>query len=398
MVALLVAGTVWLLTLRSAAPSGVPTGVKTATALDPLLTTADLGTLAGVTWAESTGSTDARPLCLPETVSGLPNAVRSTARRTTESTDSAISLVQVVDTYAQEAEAVLAYAARVGQAGTCQDAQAWLTGANTVTGLADGAISVRYVVQDQTNLFHTLLVSRTGRAVTLTDLTTTEAAVPALDLANVVARALSRQCGNELGTCPASIGVEAVSPPAGAQAGWLVEVDLPRVTPGAGRWAAIDPATTVSVPGSQCEAVALDSVTGTESAGQRTLLLADDPDAPQGFGVDMVRYTFADEDAAASLAKKLTKNIGKCPDRAPTATVAEGPAIKGTGEAGAKISGSTFLVTQKTETDTVVYRVAVVSVGTKVIYLLGNPTATFDFTDAQWKAVSVRAGQRASQA
>ena len=396
-VALLVAGAVWLLTLRSTAQSGGATA-PTSSALDPLVTAADLGTLGGVSWVAATGTTDdVRPICVPATAAGLPGALRTNARRTGAANGATDSLVQVIDTYVDDAEATQAYAARLVQLGTCKETPAWITGANGVTGLADSAASVRLVVQDEADQFHTLLLSRTGRSVSVADVTTTQAAVTALDLANVVGRALSRQCGGELGTCPASIAVVASPPPTGDPAGWLVESDLPRVTPGSGRWGALDPFTTLDVSGSQCEGLTLASVAGTQSAGQRTLLLADDPNAPKGFGVDMVTYTFGAADAATTLANKLTKNISNCHDRAPTATIEEGPAVKGTGDLDAKVSGSTFLVTQKTATSTAVYRVAVVTVGSKVVYLLGGPSSSFDFTDTQWKAIAVRAGQRATQ-
>lgn len=398
-VALVVAAGVWLLTLRSGGSSGVPSNGVTTSALDPLVTAADLGTLGGASWVESTGTSDAaRPLCLPATGTDLPNSLRSVSRKTGAAGSDVDALVQVVDTYADDATATQAYAVRLAQAGTCKDDDGWITGANSVSGLADSADSVRLVVQDQANVFHTLLLSRTGRSVSLVDLATGKGAVNALDLANVVGRALSRQCGGDLGTCPSSIGVSTVPPPAGDPKGWLVEADLPRVTPGSGVWGATDPKTALDVVGSQCEGLNLQAVTGTQSAGQRTLLLGDDGAAPKGFGVDMVIYAFGSGSAANSLADKLTSNISKCADRAPTATVKSGPDAKGSGQNNAKISGSTFLVTHKTETTTVVYRVAVLTVGSKVVYLLGNPSSTFDFTDAQWKAIAVRAGQRATQA
>ncbi len=398
-VALLVAAGVWLFTLRSGAPSGEPTNPDTASALDPLVTAADLGSLGGVTWTATTATSDtARPICLPATGAGVPNAQRSVSRRTTASDDESAAFVQVIETYADDTAATQAYTARTVQAGTCAEDVAWITGANSVSGLADAAISERLVVEEEAaGTFHTLLISRTGRAVSLIDIATTKSPVNALDLANVAGQALSRQCGGEQGTCPSSIGVATVPPPAGDPAGWLVEADVPRVTPGAGRWGATDPKTTLDVIGSQCEAMNLQSVSGTQSAGQRTLLLADDNAAPKGFGIDMVTYTFTSAKDAASLSAKLSENITKCHDRAPTATVVAGPAAKGTGEGNLKFSGDTFEVTQKTETTSVLYRVAVLTVDTKVVYLLANPTTGFDFTDSQWKAIAVRAGQRATQ-
>ncbi|MCA0295938.1 MAG: hypothetical protein LCH96_11645 [Actinobacteria bacterium] len=395
-VALLVAGGVWLLTLRSGAPSGTPT--TTTSALDPLLTAEDLGSLGQVTWQASTGTADAvRPICIPASATGLPEAQRTASRKIGSADVPEASVVQVVDTYADVAAATAAYDLRLAQAGTCKDDTAYIVGANAVTGLADSATAVRLLVQDAADVYHTLLVTRTGRSVSMVDVATTES-VPAQNVAQATSVALSRQCGGDLGTCPASPATTTVPPLVAEPKGWLVEADLPRITAGVGRWGGTEPFTALQMPGSQCEGMNLETVTGTTSAGQRTLLLADDPDAPKGFGVDMVTYTFADADGAKTLATKLDKNIGDCAAKYPTATVAAGPDAKGTADAGAKITGSTYLVTQKTAVTSVVYRVAVVTVGSRVVYLLGNPTAKFDFTDAQWKAIAVRAGQRAAQA
>jgi hypothetical protein len=45
----------------------------------------------------------------------------------------------------------------------------------------------------------------------------------------------------------------------------------------------------------------------------------------------------------------------------------------------------------------VVFRVAVLSVDNRLVYLLANPSTSFDFPEADWTKVAVRAGQRASQ-
>jgi hypothetical protein len=398
-VVVLVAATVWALTLRSTAPSGGPSATGTAAALDPLLTAADLGSLGATSWVDPdpTASADsARPLCLPAEADGLPEAQRSVSRKLSASSSPTDSVVQVVDTYADTSAATQAYAARLLQAGTCADEVALITGASTVTGLADSAEVIRLTVQEQTDQFHSLLLTRTGRSISLIDVTTA-AVVTASDLANVAAHSLNRQCGGELGTCPGSIAVAPTPPPPGNPMGWLLAADLPRITPGAGRWAGTEPETALNVIGSQCEALNLKAVTGTDSAAQRTLLLADDASAPDGFGVDQVVYTFSDAAGAQSLAKKLDKNLSGCPDRAPTASVNDGPAVKGSGTASAAISGTTYLVTQKTETNTVLFRVAVLTVGNRLVYLLANPSTSFDFSDGDWAKLAVRSGQRVSQ-
>lgn len=397
-VALLVSGAVWLLTLRSTAPSGAPTDAGLTSALDPLLTAADLGTLGGVDWVDPAGDGDGvRPLCLPANGDGLPSAQRTEARRIGASTSEVDAVVQVVETYPDDATASRAYAVREAQAGTCPDTLAWITGASQITGLADTAEAVRLTVQEEQDQFHTLLITRTGRTVSMIDVLTTDGSVSPSDLAVAAAKPLSRLCGGEQGTCPGSIEVANNLPAASNLRGWLVEADLPRITPGAGRWGATDPAAVLSVVGSQCEAVDLRAIAGTSATGQRTFLLADDAQAPAGFGVDQAVYTFASSNLATKLAKKLAKNLSGCADRAPTAKVDEGPRVKTTGANGEAITGSTYLVTQKTETSTMVYRVAVVTIDDQVCYLLANAGTSFDFNDDQWRRIAVRAGQRVSQ-
>ena len=393
-VALVVAGTVWALTLRSTAPSGVPN--PPASAVDPRLTAADLTGIGGVTWLEPTADADGiRPLCLPAEAEGLPVPQRSVSGRIGSATPED-SVVHVVDTYADEAAASQAYAVRLAQAGTCPDTIAWITGASTVSNLADSAEVVRLTVQDATDVFHTVLLSRTGRTVSLIDIATVQNQVSAADIARVAAQPLNRICDGS-GACPGVVEVAAGVPAADNLPGWLVEADLPRITPGAGRWGAADPATTLAVVGSQCEGMNLDQISGTQTVGQRTVLLVDDPNARRGFGVDQATYSFAAPADATKLAKKIQKNVADCADRVPTATVAEGPTVKGTGAGTVQIAGTTYLVTQKTETESVVFRVAVLTVENRVVYLLANPTSDFDFTDDQWRRIALRAGQRASQ-
>ncbi len=46
---------------------------------------------------------------------------------------------------------------------------------------------------------------------------------------------------------------------------------------------------------------------------------------------------------------------------------------------------------------TVAFRVAVLTVDTRMVYLLANPSSSFDFSDDDWRQLAVRAGQRVSQ-
>jgi hypothetical protein len=43
------------------------------------------------------------------------------------------------------------------------------------------------------------------------------------------------------------------------------------------------------------------------------------------------------------------------------------------------------------------YRLGVVAAGPKVVYTFLSPKGKLDVTDGQWRTISVRAGQRATQ-
>ena len=86
------------------------------------------------------------------------------------------------------------------------------------------------------------------------------------------------------------------------------------------------------------------------------------------------------------------------PYRVPTAAVKKGPSTKGEAADGVAFTGRSFLITQKTaEDEEVPFRVAVVRVDDRVAYLLANPSAEFDFSADQWKAIMTRTAQRVSQ-
>lgn len=391
-VLLLVAASVYLLSLRSAAPTGANSPAQAP--LDPLLTSTELGTLGGQTWGTAEVASGARPLCLPATADGLPQAQRSSTRRIPSTTSATDSLLQIVDVYPDVATASTAYALRLQQTGVCADDIATIDSASTIDGLTDSADAVLLTVQDAQPIHHAVLLTRTGRTVSLIDLaSSTELSVSAI--ATVASNSVNRQCSGGDGTCPTGIQVKAGLPAAGPQPGWLVAADLPRVTAGAGRWSSTD--NPVNILGSGCEGVDLSRLSGATADKQRTLLLADDPKAPSGFGVDQVTYTYADAKAASAAAKTINANMAGCAERMLTATVDNGPKVSGTGTDGTKFTGSTYHVTQKTGQSTPVYRVGVATIGERLVYVLANPTKDFDFTDDAWKHVVQRAAERVSQ-
>lgn len=396
--ALIVSAIIYVLTLGSTASSGAPSAVPTPTALDSLLKPTELGDLGGVQWADASGTNDPVQIpCLAEEPVGMPTPQRTESRRIGAANNGPESLSNLVSTFADLSSATQAYQLLLTQLGTCAGTTALISGANSISGLADSAQTINLVIQNEAAEYHSVQLTRTGRTVSLVDVFTTKSAVPAEALARVSVPALGRQCTGSDGACPSSLVVAVTPPPPAVPQGWLVEADLPLITPGFGRWGATDPAATLDVDSTQCEGVDLNSVSTATSVGQRTFLLIDDPAAPAGFGVDQAVLKLNSAKAARQLRDKIVKNIASCADRVPTATVDEGTALKGEGANAAKIDGRAFTVEQTTGKDTVRYRVAVLATGNQVVYLLANPGPKFDFSDASWRQLAVRAGQRVTQ-
>ena len=141
----------------------------------------------------------------------------------------------------------------------------------------------------------------------------------------------------------------------------------------------------------------LNKLPGADDALHRTYLLTDDPKAPEGFGVDEAVYVFGKSSEAASVLKTLKNNFKDCGDRTRTATVKDG-SVTTVDAKGDQLVGTTYTVTQRiSDSKTVTFRVGLAAVGARLVYLLANPSANFDFTQDAWDAVVGRAAQRATQ-
>ncbi|MBK8461138.1 MAG: hypothetical protein WAS07_10590 [Micropruina sp.] len=341
--------------------------------------------------------TTGQPKCIDDTVEGLPTAAAAQLRSLASSTTPSVTLLQSQAAYATVADAETAFTLRLAQLGGCAKNEVYVAAGANVTGLADQSAAVTVVVEQQDPTRHVLLLTRAGTFINVFDVSRTGAALSTKALATAAAESLARQCASAEGTCPETPKVSAAPPPTAGIANWLTPNDLPRVTPGAGRWEGTEPAAP-NLVGSQCEAVDLNQVPGATAAEHRIYLLTDDPAAPDGFGVDEARYTLPKASDATKLVAQLKKNFADCAARTKTPTVKVIPAIKVVGADGKNVTYLAYTVSQRiSDTRRVTFRVGISSRGNRVTYLLANPSPDFDFTDAQWSAVTARAAQRASQ-
>ena len=368
-----------------------------------LLTTSEAGSnLGGQGWKDEqtlseVGPNDLSVTCMTIT-QGLPNSLATRQRVLSSQTQAGTAALQRLDSYTSEDQAKQAYKVRLARLSACDDIPALLHGAHEVNNLADEAFSVTVALQKGDVEYHTVMLSRTGTTVQMLDVSNNGEPIDAADALKATATSAERYCDAAKGTCPADPTARAQVVPATPLYGWLAQSDFPRISKDRGIWSATKPAT-VAIKGSQCENLTLADATGPTEREQRSYLLDQDEAAPEGFGVDQVRFTFKDEKAAEEFATTLGDNIAGCPKRLETAKLSGDKKLTITGEDRAPVKGRVFLVTQSTsKTTDVQYRVGIAQSGNRVTYLVSNTSKTFDFTDDSWVALTARAGQRITQA
>ena len=350
----------------------------------------------GLTWtqqdATATTAAPLQPVCLELSSTGGASPDTELSRLLTASKNGG-SLLQVIQSWPSAEAATAAREALIAQAGACESGL--LLSADRVTGLADSADALTLRTAD--GVTHTLLVVRTGRFLSILDAAAVKAdPFSAAALATAAVPSQRRQCGPAAGACPGSVKAVATTPPPTETQGWLAWVDLSLPTVGSGKWTATDPLAPKLV-GSQCEDLDLNKLSGTSAALHRTYLLTDDPKAPEGFGIDEAIYTFPKESSAAALAKQLDQNFAGCGKRTRTASVKEST-VTAAAASGKSLTATSYLVTQRiSDSKTVAFRVGLAVVGNRMVYLLANPSASFDFSEDAWRAIVGRATQRVTQ-
>ncbi len=393
----LVAGLlVWM--NRSKTPAAT-NSASTSALVDRLVTPAALDSLGVGQWSEQktepmVTQDSSAPLCFVA-APDLPTPQAQVQRKLGATGASALHRISQ---YATAADATQVYALRLTQLGACSNIPAYLVSGAKVTSLGDDAVAITAVIQDQTAQFHTVVLVRTGSMVITYDVAQAGAVVPYEKVVPLAGTTVTAICSSGGGSCSASPVATTGVPPTTSVPGWLAVSDLPRVTVGMGRWNAPAPKTTVTSAGSACENVTFATVAGPNQRRQRTYLLTEDTKAPKNYGLDEVILDFDTPDAATAFVTTLKTAIDACPTRTPTAKLGAEGAVTAAGANGEAITGFWRSLSQSTNaTTTYNFRLGVAVVGTRVVYLLANPSATFDYADADWSAITARAGQRATQ-
>ncbi|WOP18758.1 hypothetical protein [Raineyella sp. LH-20] len=384
--------------------TGTPTSSESQVlSADALLTTDDAKRLDDkVAWTETLtqGRVDAntpKPNCLTTDAEGVPLPV-ATMVRAIQGGDANTNLLNEAFQFNSAKDATTAATIWTTQLGACERPVSYLEGGWTVSNVGDASVGVSAVVQDKTSVHHTVMLSRSGSVITVVDASRPDNTPDGAVVAGLLGTAVGRTCQAAGGACTTDAqATSGVPPKTATDPQFLANADLPRITAGTGRWGGTDVATSFDFFGSQCEGKDLATVGGPTDRKHRAYLLQEDASAPQTFGVDEYILTFPDRASADSLVKDVSGSIDGCDKAMLTAKIEKTDDLSAKGAADKAITGRTWVVTQQVnQTTKQKYRLALAQVDNSVIYLMVPTGDTFDFNNAQWKAIGERAGSRLS--
>ncbi|MDF1488863.1 hypothetical protein [Tessaracoccus caeni] len=383
-------------------PSPSPSPTIPALNETALLTEKDAAAISGTaTWVVTDTSTNpadkrGRAACL-STDPDLINATVSMQRSLGTTEDNKLAALHQIDVYADENAAKEVLAGRLTSLAACSEVPARIVSSSVVDGLADETHQLTVVYEDAETQFHTVLLTRTGNALGILDVTQLDAPVEPAVLASALRASLTKVCTLG-GTCPT--GEAEVAPvvvPETDPVGWLVPSDLPRLRPGVGRWKMTQPGELTS-RGMGCEDMTLATESGPTLREQSSLLLTQDDKALEGFGLDEMRFTFENTKDAKKFAKKLGDNLADCQERALGTTVTEHEGAKSVGKNDVKVTARSFAIERETSDKPVYYQLAITVSGNRVSYLLATVYEDYQFSEVQLAEVAKRLGERATQA
>ncbi|RMB58390.1 hypothetical protein [Tessaracoccus antarcticus] len=385
----------------SASPSTSTSPVPEVTSED-LLTVKDADKIVdGASWvvvdtAETKAAATRRAACLGADLPDVnPTETFQRALGTTQ--DDQLAAMHQMDVYANAGAARQVQTQRTAALAKCSDVPAFIVSASTITGLGDDVTQVTVSFQNDPAEFHTVLLVRTGRALTMLDVARNGKAVDVEGVATSLLRSLKDVCSRVDGRCPANPVVAAAVPPPTEPRGWLIASDLERLRAGYGRWTVTEPADVTS-PGMGCENLPLATEPGPTNRAQRTYLLTQDDSTPDTFGMDEMVFDFEDNAKTRAFTTKLINNLLSCKDRVLTAKVTDGGAVNGVGVDGVAVSARMITIDQAiSDNSSVRYQLVVSIADNRASYLLASVTNDYQFSADQAKLLAMRSAQRLSQ-
>ena len=301
-----------------------------------------------------------------------------------------------VDKSADMADA--SYNQMVQSAAACRGASRQLVDYSTVDGLGDSAsmFTYRYVVGEQIRTEQLVVVRSGVVAMAWVVRPAGPDAIRTNALLTTVGNSIDTVCSAAGGHCsePPFDAESLVPPPVSGAAGFLSTVDLPVFAGIAQPWVATPPK---PAPGANPSATPCDQAdfngAGAQSVSARTYVIPEAPQLADIFGMSETTGTFGTSTAARSFVNDVVKNVAGCEKKQLNAKVKRTDDLAD-GVVRGRAWEIDFATSQK---NTIVYRVALIRVGSSVAQLTFTPSENVDLTPAEFNALADRAGRRLQQ-
>jgi Sigma-70, region 4 len=236
-------------------------------------------------------------------------------------------------------------------------------------------------------------VSRSGSVVTqVVQSAVTDTPLRPGPMVDVLVDAINNICAVSDGGCAPVSNLQRISPlPSGDARGFLSPLDIPVIAGVPGGWVGTTPETLHGNPSATlCDAAdfSIDTVT---SATLRTYVIPTAPNLPARFGLSETIGTFESKEKALGFMRKVIRSVDTCQQRKLSATVSDHVHLVSNGVHG---HAWTFTYEVSNTARTVTYRVGLVRRQGLVAEVTLSPTSTFDMTQEEFAAMSLRAGER----
>jgi Sigma-70, region 4 len=236
-------------------------------------------------------------------------------------------------------------------------------------------------------------VSRSGSVVTsVVQSAVTDTPFRPGPLVDVMVDAVNNICQVSDGGCAPTSTLQRIAPlPSGDARGFLAPLDIPVIPGVPGGWVGTTPERLHGNPSATlCDAADFNVNTVT-SASLRTYVIPTAPNLPNRFGLSETIGTFNSKETALGFMQEVIRSVDTCERRKLSATVSDHVHLVGDGVHG-HVWTFTYQVTATAQT--VRYRVGLVRRQGLVAEVTLSPTNTYDMTDQEFAAMSLRAGER----
>jgi hypothetical protein len=308
--------------------------------------------------------------------------------------DNPTEAAQALEVAATREDAQSTYERLVSEIGNCNDSTRQLTDYREVSNIGDEAsmFTLQYATDDGV-LDEQVSLVRTGKVVVTWAVRPTAAhPVRSRQLVKVSGDSIDPLCGVAEGECstpPFEVSSEP-PPPTKTASGYLATVDLPVFAGVTKPWLATAPDNVVDNPSStECDDADFRAA-NANNVSSRTYVIPDAPQLPAIFGMSETMGEFGTAKAAKRFVSQIVKRVSNCEDRQPNAVVQSSATV----EAG-PIHGIVWQFdVSPSENNSLVFRVALVRVGSAVTQVTFTPTDNADVEPKQYVDLAERVGQR----